>query len=112
MRQLGTIFGGNSNIWCTTGDTPKSEEMGVLSQYVEDFDASRLFGLTINGKPYMVIAADREHIAGKAKGGGGGCFISWSTAAIVLGNYDEGESPADCREKVKYMADFLMSSGY
>jgi len=99
-------------VWATSkGLTIQPEEIRTLIRALNDNGESvQACGFHLGSTKYMYIQSDSSQIQGKK--GTTGVSIQKTHKTLLIGVYDDGIQPGNCRTAVGKLADYLKGADY
>ncbi|KAI5058082.1 hypothetical protein GOP47_0026252 [Adiantum capillus-veneris] len=103
------IMGQDGNIWAQSHAFPAvtSDEIESIAKGFNDSDELAQHGVILGGTKYMLIQGEPGQVI-RGKKGKGGVTIKKTSAALVIGIYDEGIQPSECSIVVEKLGDYLI----
>jgi profilin len=112
------VLGQDGGVWAQSPDFPAASVeqvtaiMAGFASMEKDGHAGELgsTGIKLGDLKFQVAPGDETVIRGK--GSGGGCCISRTNTALVVGIYKEPVQPGDCNVVVEKLGEYLKSLEY
>jgi len=101
----------DGGVWASSkGLKLTPEQCRALIVGLNDSTSIEQCGFHLGGVKYMFLQSDSSQIQGKK--GSTGASIYKTSKCLIIGVYDEGIQPGNCRNAVGKLAEYLRSADY